>query len=108
MSTPEKLHGLLAQLQRPGGTQPANLIQLLEQLLQLLDTLPPGPHALDSLKKPGAWKSVPLKTSTPEIPLWVKLPCAIDFENITPDQLKNLKAEPAGFNSTVTVGLLGS
>ncbi|MBI2517099.1 MAG: hypothetical protein HYV95_09295 [Opitutae bacterium] len=105
MSTSEKLHGLLAQLQRPGGTQTADLARLLEQLLQLLDTLPPGPHALDALKKPGAWKSVPLKTTTPEVPLWVKLPCAIDFENITPEQLKGLQAVPAGFNSTVSVGV---
>jgi hypothetical protein len=105
VSSSEKLQGLLAQLQRPGGTPPADLAKLLEQLLQLLDTLPPGPHALDTFKKPGAWKNMPLKTTTPEVPIWVKLPCAIDFENITPEQLQSLKAVPAGFiNSTVSVG----
>lgn len=87
------------------GTLPPDLAATLAQLLTFLDALPPGDDSLDSLKKPGAWRDKPLKTATPEIPIWVQLPTAIDFEGMSSAQVQALKAEPAGSSSTVSVGL---
>lgn len=107
MNTTASLSALLAHLDNPDGTKPANLVTIVEQLLKLLESLPPGPNALDSLKKPGAWESVPLTCSNPAQPIWVKLPCAIDFEGMTAAELKSLKAVPTsdGLSSTISVGL---
>lgn len=107
MNTNASLSALLAHLDNPDGTKPANLVTIIEQLLKLLESLPPGPNALDALKKPGAWESVPLTSSTPDQPIWVKLPCAIDFEGMTAAELKDLKAVPYkdGLSSTISVGL---
>jgi len=111
VSTPTHINvkQLLSQLRQPGATppSPADISNLLAQLLALLESLPDGKNVLDALKKPGAWHDKPLATSTPDVPIYVKPPCAIDFENVPSDallpQLQNVGTDSHGFAQVTIV-----
>lgn len=89
-------------------TTAEDLTPLLEQLIQLLGELPTGPHPLDALKRPGAWREVPLTTPTPDDPsepVWVQLPCQIDFEHSTASDLAQLQPVAVPGGSAISIGL---
>ncbi len=104
-ATPAPTHG--------DGTpsQPATAA-LLADLTALLARLPAGDRPLDALKKPGAWFDHPLTSFALNMPIWVRLPCTIGFENVSASELAlaSLHAAPVGdSDSQVTLpSLLGA
>lgn len=105
MSNSAKLQAFATQLQSQGSISTADLVSALELILQAFDSLPAGTDPIQYFKKPGAWEDTPLTVVDPTTPVWVSLPCLIEFENVPPGQLSGLTAQQAGFNATVTVGV---
>ena len=98
MSQTDQLKHLLPQLQALGRTppSPAQLSQLLAQLVALLESLPEGKHPLDALKKTGAWPGKPLTGGTVDNPIFVKAPSLLEFVNVPAAVL----SEQIGANKT--------
>ena len=106
MRLSKQLHALLSQLGQPGAIpQPSELSKLLAQLLVLLEALPDSKNPLNALKTPGAWDDVPLQADSTDVVLYVQLPVAIKYTNVTDAALQpQLVAVPDGRNnSKITV-----
>lgn len=88
MSPIHNVTELLHKLSQPGGPSSGDLSQLLAQLLQLLESLPAGKDPLQALKKPGAWREVPITSNDLTKAIIVDVPVALDFTNVPPAVLE--------------------
>ena len=84
MSLADQFKALIQQLPAPGrpSPTPAEIKQLLSQLLQLLDELPRDTNPLYALKKAGAWRDKPIAADAERSRIHVKAPCSIEFTNV--------------------------
>jgi hypothetical protein len=83
------------------GDLPADLSTILTELLDILRN---ADNSLDYFKKAGAWKDKPLTSKDPAAPIWVKVPIAIDFEDMADNNVA-INPVACGKNSTAFVGL---